>query len=120
MVYYLRTRCIVKRFKHRFCTKNDDLDKYNHSGYGIGFDSRSQFLWTDGSVGKNIIIFGVDNSSSVHIDGRNKNILVLGEESTQGLEKATIIAEAKYPINFTELGKLFVLSLHYNGSNSFY
>ena len=32
---------------------------------------------------------------------------------------ATIAAEAKYPINFTESGKQFVLSLHYNGSNSF-
>ena len=29
--------------------------------------------------GKNVIIFGVDNSSSVHNDGGNKNILVLGE-----------------------------------------
>ena len=48
------------------------------------------------------VIFGVDNSSSVHIDGRNKNIIVLGEGSTQGLDNATITAEAKYPINFTE------------------
>ena len=55
----------------------------------------------------------------MHIDGRNKNILVLGEGPTQGLEDATITAEAKYPINFTESEKRFVLSLHYNGSNSF-
>ena len=32
---------------------------------------------------------------------------------------ATITAEAKSRINFTESGKRFVLSLHYNGSNSF-
>ena len=100
-------------------TKNVNLDKYEYSGYSIGFDSRSQILWTDGSYRKNVIIFGVDNSSSVHIDGRNKNILVLGEGPTQGLEDATITAEAKYPINFTESEKRFVLSLHYNGSNSF-
>ena len=67
----------------------------------------------------NVIIFGVDNSSSVHIDGRNKNILVLGEGSTRGLEGATIIAEAKHPINYTESGKRFVLNIHFNGSNSF-
>ena len=30
-----------------------------------------------------------------------------------------LTAEAKYPINFTQSGKRFVLSLHYNGSNSF-
>ena len=68
---------------------------------------------------KNVIVSGVDNSSSVHIDGRNKIILVLGEGPTQGLDNATITAEAKYPINFTELEKRFVLSPHYNGSNSF-
>ena len=30
-----------------------------------------------------------------------------------------LTAEAKYPINFTQSGKRFVLSLHCNGSNSF-
>ena len=55
----------------------------------------------------------------MQIDGRIKNILIFGEGQTQGLEGATITAEAKYPINFRELGKRFVLSLHYNGSNSF-
>ena len=55
----------------------------------------------------------------MHIDGTNKNILVLGEGTIQSLDNATIIAEAKYVINLTESGKRFVLSLHYNGSNSF-
>ena len=39
--------------------------------------------------------------------------------STQGLEDATLTAEAKYCINFTQLNKGFVLSLYHNGSNSF-
>ena len=38
-------------------TKNADLDKYKYTGYGIGFDSHSEFLFTDGSYGKNVIIF---------------------------------------------------------------
>ena len=59
-----------------------DLDKYKCSGYGIGFDSRSEFSLTDGRVGKNVIIFGADISSSVHIDNKNKYILILGEGST--------------------------------------
>ena len=54
----------------------------------------------------------------MHNDGLNKNILVLGERPTQGLDNATITAETKYPINFTESGKRFVLSLQYNGNNS--
>ena len=33
-------------------------------GYSIGFVSRSQFLWKDGGYGKNVVIFGVNNSSS--------------------------------------------------------
>ena len=46
-------------------TKNADPDKCKYSDYSIGFDSRSEFSWIDGSTGKNVFIFGVDNSSSV-------------------------------------------------------
>ena len=35
------------------------------------------------------------------------------------LDDTTLTAEAKYPISFTQPRKRFVLSLHYNGSNSF-
>ena len=49
-------------------TKNADPDKYKYSGYSIGFDSCSEFSFTDGNMGKNVITFGADMSSSVHID----------------------------------------------------
>ena len=58
-------------------------------------------------------------SSSVHVDNKGKDILILAEGPTQGLDGTTFTAEAKYPINFTQSGKRFVLTLHYNGSNSF-
>ena len=32
--------------------KNSNPDKFKYSGYDIGFDSRSEFLFTDGSMGK--------------------------------------------------------------------
>ena len=48
-----------------------------------------------------------------------EKILILGEGPPQGLDDTTLTAEAKYPMNFTQPGKRFVLSLHYNGSNSF-
>ena len=73
----------------------------------------------NGSVGKNVVIFGADMSSSVHIDNKGTDILIRGEGPTQGLDDTPLTAEAKYPINFTQLRKRFVLSLHYNGSNSF-
>ena len=58
-------------------------------------------------------------SSSGHVDNKGKDILILGERPTQGLDYTTLTAEEKYLINFTQSGKRFVLSLHYNGSNSF-
>ena len=35
------------------------------------------------------------------------------------MDDTTLTAEAKYPINFTNPGKSFLLSLHYNRSKSF-
>ena len=68
---------------------------------------------------KNVIIYGAGMSSSVHIDNKNEDIRILGEGLTQGLDDNTLTAEAKYPVNFTQSKKRFVLSVHYNGSNSF-
>ena len=52
--------------------KNVDPDKYVDSNYGIGFVSCSAFSLSDGSMGENVIIFGVGMSSSVYIDGKKK------------------------------------------------
>ena len=70
-------------------------------------------------MGRNIIIFGADKSSSVHFDNKNKDILILGDGPAQGLDDTTLTAETRYPIKFAHTRKRFVLSLHYNGSNSF-
>ena len=61
--------------------------------------------------GKNVVIFILDNSSSVHVDNKNKDITVLGEDPTQGLDNNTRAAEAKFFINFTESRKIFVLTI---------
>ena len=53
-------------------TKNTDIDKYGYSGYGIGFDRKSSFSFPGGGFGQNVIIFGVDMSSSSHIDNKKK------------------------------------------------
>ena len=65
------------------------------------------------------MIFGAEMSSSMHIDSKGKNILILGEEPTQRLDDTTLTAKAIYAINFTQLNKRFVLTLYYNGNNSF-
>ena len=47
-----------------------------------------------------------------------KDILALGKGPTQGLEH-TLTAEKMYLINFTVTRKVFCLSSHYNGANSY-
>ena len=97
-------------------TKDDDIDKYGYSGYGIGFDRETSFS-IGNETGKNFI-FGVDMSSSLKIDNRKKDILILGKGPTQGLEHALSVAKL-CSINFTKKNTKFCLSLHYNGANSY-
>ena len=59
-------------------TKISDIDKYQYSGYGIGFDSRGTFTHQNGGNGVNVIIFGVDMNSSIHSTNRAKSTLILG------------------------------------------
>ena len=47
------------------------------------------------------------------------NIYVLGKDLVQGKNGTTIYAERIYKHNFTTPNKTFVLSLHYNGDNSY-
>ena len=47
------------------------------------------------------LFFGADMSSFVHIDYKEKYLLIPGEGPTQGLDDTTLTAEAIYPINFT-------------------
>ena len=97
-------------------TNYDDIDKCRYSGYGIGFDRRS-ISFPGGGFGSNVIIFGVDMSSSVHVDNK-KLILIFGIVSTQGVEY-TLTAEKIYSIYYTVTEKKNCLSLHYNGANSY-
>ena len=51
-------------------TKNADFDKCKYK-----FDSSGSFSLSDGSgFGKNVIRFGADLNSSVHVDNKKKNI----------------------------------------------
>ena len=67
---------------------------------------------------RNVIIFGVDVSSSPHIGNKKKDFLILGKRLTKGL-KYRLTAEKMFSINFTEHNKKLCLSLHYNGANSY-
>ena len=49
--------------------KNSDKEKYVYSGYGIAFD-RKGFCSFGNYYARNVIIFGVDSSSSSHTDNQ--------------------------------------------------
>ena len=104
-------------------TKND---KNNYKGCGICFDERSESGHTITEGGRahtkdsrNVLIFGADMSSSVHATNRANHIYLMGKGLTQGINDTTIYAEKNFYRNFTDFGKKFVLSLHYNGDNSY-
>ena len=88
-------------------TKNVDIDKYKYSGYGIGFDRKGKFSVGNG-FGRNCIIFGVDMSSSVHVDNTEKDILILAEGPTQGLDGRTLTAERNIQLILLKIIKSFV------------
>ena len=108
-------------------TKNaTDYDKNNYKGYGICFDKRSQFGHTiteNGRThttnGRNILIFGADMSFSAHATNRANHIYLMGDGLTQGINDTTLYVEKNYWRNFTDSGKKSVLSLHYNGDDSY-
>ena len=96
-------------------TKNADIDKYGYSGYGIGFDRKTVFSFPGSGFGQNVIIFGVDASSSAHIDKKKKDILITAKGPTQGLEH-TLTAEKMYSINFPVTKKKFLLKFTFQWS----
>ena len=70
-------------------------------------------------MGRNAIIFGVDMSSSIHATNIADHIYVMGEGLVQGIHDTTLYAEKNYWRNFTEPGKKYIISLHYNGDDSY-
>ena len=75
--------CLTRSVK---LTENAEPAKYRYISYSRGFSSRSEFSFRNGSIQKNVIIFATNISSSVDIDNKNKDILILCEGATQGLD----------------------------------
>ena len=108
-------------------TKNaTDNSKNNYKGYGICFDERSEFghTITEGGFAhttdaRNVLIFAADMSFSVHKTNRANHIYLMGTGLTQGINDTTIYAGKNFYRNFKDPGKKFVLSLHYNGDDSY-
>ena len=75
---------------------------WQYNGYGIAFDSKGELTHPSGyGYAKNVIIFGVGSSSSIHSSNKTQNILVLGKDLIQKINNTTIYAEKMYSPNFT-------------------
>ena len=70
-------------------------------------------------MGRNAIIFGVDMSSCKHATNRANHIYVIAEGLIQCIHDTTLYAEKNYWRNFTDPGKKCIISLHYNGDESY-
>ena len=114
----------ANNFKFKNClfgatgvVRNSDKEKYVCSSYGITFDSTGSWSF-DNDTTRNVIIFGVDNSSLSHADNRKIKILVLDEGPTFIINGSFGSPEKKFSINFNKTNTKFCLDLHYNADNS--
>ena len=87
------------------------------SGYGMRFDGAGSWSF-DIDTARNVLIFGVDNSSSSYVESKN-NFLVLGEGPTFRINGSFGSPEKNVSINFSKANTKLCLSLHYNADNSY-
>ena len=59
-------------------------------------------------------------SFSVHATNRANSIYVMGDGLTQSIHDTTLYVEKNYWRKFTDPGKKFIISLHYNGDENYF
>ena len=96
-----------------------DASKHKCEGYGVCFDEGAMFSMGNINDGRNVLIFGVQESFLVHKNNKANNIFIMRDGFVQGINDTTLYAEKHYSQNFTAVNKKFVLSLHYNDDNSY-
>ena len=66
----------------------------------------------DNDLARNVVISGVNNTSSSHTDNQKNNFLVLGEGPAKGINDSVGAKKKKVSINFSTAKTKFCLSLH--------
>ena len=98
--------------------KNSDKSKYIYGGYEILFDGAGTWSFVN-DFAKNVVIFGIDNSSSSHTDNRKNNFRVPGKGPPDDIDDIVGAGGNKYAINLTKAKTKFFLSLHCNDDSSY-
>ena len=86
-------------------TKNADTSKYKYEGYGICFDEGDTFSICIITNGRNVLIYGVHESSLKHANNKANNIFVMCDGFVQGINDTTLYVEkyiAKILLNQTK------------------
>ena len=79
-----------------------------------------EFFWSFGNdTARNVITFGVDNSSSSHSGNRKNNVLILNKCPTFEINGSFGAPEKTFGINLSKANTKFCLRLHYNGDNNY-
>ena len=86
--------------------KYSDKENYVYSGYGITFDSVGSWIFANDTA-RNVIIFGVNNSSSSHANNCKINFLVLDEGPIFGINGGFGSLEKKICVNFSKANTKF-------------
>ena len=89
--------------------RNAIKSKFFYNGWEKEFDGKGSRSFGN-DFARNVVIFGVDNSSSSHTDNRKNNFLVLVEGQADGINDTTGAAEKKFRINFSKEK----IKLHYH------
>ena len=111
--------CLFGATEVKKTNNTTDPQKWQYSGYGLAFDRTGQVTLNDGSLARNVIIFGANLSTSRHSTSKTQNISVLGHAFIQKINNTAIYGERSYSPNFSIENKVFCLSLHYIGDNSY-
>ena len=92
-----------------------------HDGIGVFFYARGGYGGTGLNELRNLILYGVDMKNSTFASNKKHHIYIIGKSFTQGLQYgATIYAKHDYvKVNGSQVNKKFILSVHYNGDNSY-
>ena len=89
-------------------TKNADREKYKYSDYGIGFDSRSEFSLSDGSMGEMLLFLELIWEHLCILIIRIKDILILGRVPAEGLDDITSSVKLNIQLIFQNHKESFV------------
>ena len=89
-----------------------------YKGYGITFDGKGEWNFHN-DFARNVITFGVDNSSSSHTDNRKNNFSILGEQDTFVTDGGFGAPEKRFSANFSKAKTNLCLGLNYNCNNSY-